>query len=754
MSEHDADVVVIGSGFGGAVSAARLAQAGLRVVIVERGRRWNAEDFPRDRSLRSGWWWHRDRGLFDVRWLDRMLSVQGAGWGGGSLVYANVFARPPAEVFDERWPSSTSRAALEPYYDLVAHMLEVSPVGPDPQTGAVPARTTLMERSTATLDRPAESMRPQLAVRFGDPDVMVRNRHGAVQAGCRFVGECVLGCPQRAKNTLDHNYLFVAEHAGATARTETEVTAVRPEGSGYRVEATDHVSGSTESWSASAVFFAAGAVATTELLLRMRDVSGDLPDLSAQLGEGFSGNGDSLSFLRRRGERVELGRGPTITSATIVTDAPSPGEKPAWFVLQDGGYPAVLASLVAGMNPAQAATAAVTRALRRVFPRLAEKQTAMTLLMMGRDSSNGRLVLDHHLEAAVRWDNRANSGLYRAERALARSVGQAMGARTLHTPIWTILRRAVTVHNLGGAPVGTDPDSGVVDEHGEVFGYPGLLVVDGASLPGATGANPSATIAALAERRVEHFIRRFTGDETWVPPERAEVVPVDVPEDAAIQRMRTQVTSEPPPRGPEGAAPSPPGVHFTEQMSGAVHIAGRRERTVLDLTVRADDVVELLRDPAHTLAITGTATIGGVVRSARVTGTLSLFPDASAEAMRYTLGLVDDAGNPVHLVGLKHQRPHDPLRLWGALTTLHLQLNRPSAPADASGATGVVRIGPIGAVRLAASLRGIADDAAARRRAVTSFLSLFARGTTRGLLGWRRRPSESAPAVDPLAARR
>jgi len=143
--DKDADAIVIGSGFGGAVAAARLAQAGYSVTVLERGRRWIPGDFPRHPELGSGWLWRVDQGLFDIRWLEGMLAVQAAGWGGGSLAYANVFARPSDAALNNRWPAHLRRTELDPYYDLAAHMLGVSPVSDDPRTGEPPARTALIE---------------------------------------------------------------------------------------------------------------------------------------------------------------------------------------------------------------------------------------------------------------------------------------------------------------------------------------------------------------------------------------------------------------------------------------------------------------------------------------------------------------------------------------------------------------------------------------------------------------------------------
>ncbi len=177
------DAIVVGTGFGGAVAGARLAQAGLRVAMLERGRRWPRGSFPRDDTdLKAGWLWEVGGGLFDIRWLDRMVSVHAAGWGGGSLVYANVFARPSDETFRPHWPISYSRATLDRYFDLAAHMLEVRPIQVDPATGQVPVRTRAMEDLVERMDRAAGTVRPNLAVRFAaDPNVQLANRHGVLQ---------------------------------------------------------------------------------------------------------------------------------------------------------------------------------------------------------------------------------------------------------------------------------------------------------------------------------------------------------------------------------------------------------------------------------------------------------------------------------------------------------------------------------------------------------------------------------------------
>lgn len=268
------------------------------------------------------------------------LAICAAGYGGGSLVYANVIVRPPAEVFDDRWPAAYSREALDPYFDLVAHMLGVRPVQDDPATGALPPKTQLFARAAERLGASDGFFRPNLAVTFGDPTVPVTNTFGRQQTGCRFCGECDIGCNTGAKNTLDLNYLAVAETHGADVATMTEVVHIRALSSGgYRLllrELGDGHAAVEREVEADRVFVCAGAIGTTELLLRCRDQYATLPDLPAALGHGYSGNGDYLGFARDTAEPAEPSVGPTITTATVIRAAGSGRDQ--WLMVQDGGY--------------------------------------------------------------------------------------------------------------------------------------------------------------------------------------------------------------------------------------------------------------------------------------------------------------------------------------------------------------------------------------------------------------------------------
>lgn len=714
---EDCDVIVVGSGFGGAVAAARLAQAGFSVRVLERGRRWLPGQFPRSTDLKDGWLWYADRGLYEARWLGSMLSVQAAGWGGGSLVYANVFARPAAQTQDEHWPAMLRREQLDPYYDLAATMLGVSPVQPDPRTDTVPDRTRVVE---GLLDRTAvrpAMVRPQLAVRFGDPEAWQRNRHGVPQRGCAFLGECVLGCNHAAKNSLDLNYLAVAERHGARAVTGSEVRRIAPDGSGWAVWSQEGQGDgrTTVRRRARKVVLAAGAIGTTELLLRARDEHGTLPDLSPALGHGFSGNGDQLALGTFRPGPEDLSTGPTITTTTALDVWER--DDPVWYQVQDGAVPAVVADMLDQVLPLPRIRARWDR-MRGNDP-----TRRIALLSMGHDSGAGRLGLDRRGKVRLQWDNRWQAHLYRSEQRVAPLISRITGARIRQVLPWSYLRRPVTVHPLGGVPVGPSPATAVVGADLQVHGYPGLYVMDGSAIPASTGANPSATILAGAEQSVERLVREMTGDETWQAPEWDRVRPVPVPEDAAYtwsarRRRRTAgdgicLDEEMLERGPDGT------------RVGAMRIR---------LTIPGLDPFRA--DPEHPLQVGGVLDLAGIPGTHRVTGELRMFPGHGRYLMRYDLHMTADEGDEWTGTALKTPQGRGPLARYRSLTHAELTMRREAGPPedDAHASTAPTEIRtrlhlPVGNVlRNGLSIRGSGITRGRRVRAVGSFAAFFLSG--------------------------
>lgn len=771
------DAVVVGTGFGGAVAACRLAQAGVDVAVLERGRRFPPGSFPRQRYAldRERWlqWVHG--GPYDVRPLHAMLVVQAAGYGGGSLVYANVQMRPPPAAFDRGWPAGYSRAALDPYYDLVAHMLDARPVPHDgacrdPATGAELVKLRMMEGAAARLGRRAQTFRPNLAVRFeGAGAPPVPNRFGAPQSGCVHCGECDLGCNAGAKNTLDLNYLALAERHGADVATRAEVTWLAPnvDGDGYQLRVRDHAAGRAErTLEAREVFLCLGAVNTTELLLRCRDQYRTLPRLSPALGHGYSGNGDFLAFALGTEPAGAASQGPTITTACVYDGIPEgapdgeAGGRRLRFVLEDGGFPRQLARLVPWLHPIRLARQAGGDAWRhlRHGGRGAPARAAASLLQaagdstavflaMGADLANGRIELarpGHRLR--VRWDARPNRALYDAEAEACREFAEAMGGEVALAPNWRLFGQPASVHNLGGCRMADAPDGGVVDADGRVFGYPGLFVLDGGVLPAAVGVNPSQTIAAVAERGIERAIRRRPGLERWQAPEAADAPRGFVPEDAVV----------PSPLGLAVRTRGAAALRFRETMRGACVVAGAERAVRVELTIAVDDVGAFVADPAHRARATGRVHVAGLTAPAGAAvedGAFHLFPDeppttgahaSAVRTMRYALPFRAADGRPWVLRGIKHVRGRRAADLWRATTTLAVTLEPAEGDPGAHGpaehqATGTLRLGVPAVARLIASMR--TPGPRRRRDAVVGrwrFVRFFA-GTVVGLYRAGRR---------------
>ena len=515
------DAIVIGSGFGGAVVACRLAEAGYKVVVLERGRRWEPATYPR--ALGDAWLWdqahpERRNGWLDMRLLRRVAVAQGAGVGGGSLIYVNVSIEADPSVFERGWPAEITFDELKPHYATVGRMLGVATI-PRQQW---PARTALMAEAARKVGHGERFGTVEQAITFDptwSPDEpgahdasrsrRFTNAYGREQGTCVHLGECAIGCPVLAKNTLDLNYLARAESHGADVRPLTVVRSIGRTDDGYdvhveRIEGRDLVP-STER--ARIVVVAAGSLGSTELLLRSRDVARTLPGLPAGLGKGWSTNGDFLTLGWHGDREVFPTRGPTITSAIDFRDGSAGGHP---FIIEDGGFPDLLAAYRRGPRE-RFSPWRRRRLLDRSVRGLVEDEGGsfehvMPWFSQGRDAADGTMRLRPRWGffgapgLTIDWNVKQSRPMLEAIIAMHRRLAESIGGRPMLPATWRLASYLITPHPLGGCRMGTNPGEHVVDHTGEVFGHRGLYVADGAIVPTALGITPSRTIAALAER--------------------------------------------------------------------------------------------------------------------------------------------------------------------------------------------------------------------------------------------------------------
>ena len=580
--------MVVGSGFGGAVIAYRLAEAGLSVCVVERGKPYPPGSFPRTPvELGTSFWNPAERsyGLFDLRsFRGRLVTLVGSGLGGGSLIYAGVLLRKDERWFvqaeagesgSEHWP--VTRADLDPHYERVERMLGAQCY---PFETHAPYRET---PKTRQLKLAAEELGlawqlPNLGLTFAnagcEPEVGVPidgtgNLHDTPRFTCRLCGECNLGCNAGSKNSLDLTYLSEAWRHGAEIRTLCEVRAIAPRpGRGYAVRYVEHgQTGADASLvvevTADTLVLAAGTLGTTQLLLRNRR---SFPRLSAMLGRRFSANGDRLTFAvkardhRGGGQRASAFRpsfGPVITGAIRVPDAADEGAGRGFYV-EDAGYPAFLADWAgAALRPTLRARL-LRFAGRRAWSRMAAARfpglggaigaalrsgilsdDALPLVGMGRDVPDGVISLrDGCLD--VEWPTGSSEEYAARLRDTLRAIAGVWQAEFLDDPLGRG-GGAITVHPLGGCPMGRHPGEGVVDADGQVFGYPGLYVADGSVMPGPVGPNPALTIAALADRFADRMVECAPSvrRDRWAAPVPVGPLLVGVagPQDGAVLQL-------------------------------------------------------------------------------------------------------------------------------------------------------------------------------------------------------------------------
>lgn len=518
MSDTHYDFVIIGSGFGGAVSGLRLTEKGYRVLMIEKGRRFAAADFPKSNWNLRDWLWMpamNFRGIFKMTFLPHITVFSGVGVGGGSLVYANTLPVPKSAFFTSgSWAGLADwQAELQEHYATAKRML-----GATRFPGTTPGDVVLKEIAK-DLGREEHFEPTDVAVFFGEAGIDVPDPffggEGPERTGCTSCGGCMTGCRFGAKNTLDKNYLWLAEKRGLTIVADTEVSAVRvrKEG-GYSVEAATSTgwSGSeSKTWTADNVVFAGGVLGTVDLLLRLKDDPNGLPKLSRRTGEFIRTNSESLIGITTERRDTDYSTGVAITSI-LHTDEHSHVE-PVRYAKGSGFFRLLMAPHASGSNaPVRLARLAATMvrsplALARMYfvPDWA-KYTQILLYMrtlegtlsfkMARTPLTG---FQKGLTSALA-DAKAPEAFIPEATDIAERFAKKIGGTPASLVSETLLGIPSTAHILGGACIGATADDGVIDAQHRVHNYPGLYVCDGSAISANPGVNPSLSITAMAER--------------------------------------------------------------------------------------------------------------------------------------------------------------------------------------------------------------------------------------------------------------
>ncbi len=508
----DYDYIIIGSGFGGSVSALRLTEKGYKVLILEKGKRLGTEDFPHRNWNLKKWLWlplFRFFGFFKITWFRHVTILSGVGVGGGSLVYANTLPVPKKEFFEaSSWAHLADwQQELEEFYNLASEMLGTV-LCPRLENG-----DKSLQILARQIGKESEFEPTKVAVYFGEPEKTVPDPYfsgkGPDRSGCKFCGACMIGCRYNAKNTLDKNYLYLAERGGALIRPESLVYDVRPlsseDGSqGYKVFCRSSTSllGKRSSYTCSGVVFSGGVLGTVKLLLKLKKRS--LPNLSDRVGSRIRTNSESLVGVTTLDKDRVFSDGIAISSV-LHTDEHSHLEA-VRYPSGSGFWRLLGAPLVSGDN-------ALIRLLKVMidilihpinnfkvyFVRDWAKRTQILLFMQTLDSTLRLEKGIFGMKTTSEQGKRPTAFIPEAN-SLAKRYAALVNGKPMVILTETLFGIPTTAHILGGATMGRSKNEGVIDKDNKIFGYENMYVCDGSIISANPGVNPSLTITALSER--------------------------------------------------------------------------------------------------------------------------------------------------------------------------------------------------------------------------------------------------------------
>lgn len=521
MSQHDNqhfdyDYIIIGSGFGGSVSALRLSEKGYKVLVIEKGKWLKAKDFPSTNWKLKKWLWLpllKCFGLFKMTFFRHVTVLSGVGVGGGSLVYANTLPVPKKSFFEaESWKHLGNwEQELTPHYKTALTMLGATPA-PRKEPG-----DEALEKLANDINKSDSFEAPNVGVFFGEPGKKVSDPYfagkGPDRAGCTFCGGCMLGCRFNAKNTLDKNYLYFAQQNGAEIKAESEVVDVREYLAGgvhgYSVDwkSSTRYFGQSGTFHAKGVIFAGGVMGTIKLLLKLKEIS--LPRISDRLGHGIRTNSEALISVTTARKDNDYSEGIAISSL-LHTDDHSHLEA-VRYSAGAGFWRLAMVPMVKGGNIITRTAKLAWQWIRHPIENFKiaavddwAKRTQILLFMQTLDSTLKFTRGLFGMKSRVDTGEAPTAFIPEAQK-LGDQYAKMVDGKPTVLLSETLLGIPTTAHILGGACMGKDASEGVIDTKHNIYGYQNLYVCDGSSISANIGVNPSLTITALTERAMSHI---------------------------------------------------------------------------------------------------------------------------------------------------------------------------------------------------------------------------------------------------------
>lgn len=504
MKEYDYDFVIVGSGFGGSVSALRLSEKGYKVLVIEKGKRLTADDFPKTNWNLKKWMWIpvlRFFGFFKLSFFRHITILSGVGVGGGSLVYANTLAIPKKEFYESgSWKKLVDwENELKPYYRKALEMLGAVE-NPRLETGDL-----ALKKLGKLIGKENEFYPTTVAVSFGNGEKSNLNE-------CNFCGGCMTGCRYNAKNTLDKNYLAEAEKLGAEIISETEVIDVVPlDGnkgeSGYRVLTKSSTSffKSKKSFITKSIVFSGGVLGTVKLLLKLKQTS--LPNLPGQVGADVRTNSESLVGVTTFDKSISFSDGIAIGS--ILYTGNSTHLEPVRYGSGSGFWRILMSPMVSGKSVWSRIKNIILDLIKypiknfKVFTVWNWAKRTQILLFMQTIDSKIRFTLSRFGMKTEMQEGKAPSAFIPEAKELAEKYAGIVNGKPMVLLTETLGGIPTTAHILGGAVIGANRSEGVIDSNQKVFGYENMWVCDGSAISANPGVNPSLTILAMTERAMD-----------------------------------------------------------------------------------------------------------------------------------------------------------------------------------------------------------------------------------------------------------